>query len=252
MGTEILFWEDTYLFGCESKVVDLNVQEGAIIVTLDRTICYAASGGQPSDEGKIEVEKEIEHENVDKTLMIKELHWSGNNILHSCEVRDPIIAKILAVGDKVKVSINPEKRILHARLHSAGHLIDAALENIGIQLRSSKAYHYPNGAYVEYMGKIEQNIREDVLRRLEKECNRLIEIGGPIFKEVASGDRVTELCRGEFPSFLPKDKPVRLICVANLWIPCGGKNLRDVREILNVKITKIRSNKEKIKISYSV
>eukprot|EP01112_Ceratiomyxa_fruticulosa_P013335 TRINITY_DN3752_c0_g2_i2.p1 TRINITY_DN3752_c0_g2~~TRINITY_DN3752_c0_g2_i2.p1 ORF type:complete len:177 (+),score=11.35 TRINITY_DN3752_c0_g2_i2:176-706(+) len=133
MGTEILFWEDTYLFGCESKVVDLNVQEGAIIVTLDRTICYAASGGQPSDEGKIEVEKEIEHENVDKTLMIKELHWSGNNILHSCEVRDPIIAKILAVGDKVKVSINPEKRILHARLHSAGHLIDAALENIGMK-----------------------------------------------------------------------------------------------------------------------
>lgn len=36
------------------------------------------------------------------------------------------------LGDEVRAEIDSPKRMLHARLHSAGHLLDSALANIGI------------------------------------------------------------------------------------------------------------------------
>ena len=36
------------------------------------------------------------------------------------------------LGDEVRAEIDAPKRMLHARLHSAGHLLDSALANMGI------------------------------------------------------------------------------------------------------------------------
>jgi hypothetical protein len=35
---------------------------------------------------------------------------------------------------------------------AAGHLLDVAMSNIGINLEPGKGYHFPDGAYVEYKG----------------------------------------------------------------------------------------------------
>ena len=37
-----------------------------------------------------------------------------------------------SVGDEVSVEIDGPKRMLHARIHSAGHLLDTAFANIGV------------------------------------------------------------------------------------------------------------------------
>ena len=37
-----------------------------------------------------------------------------------------------SVGDEVSVEIDGVKRMLHARIHSAGHLLDTAFSNIGV------------------------------------------------------------------------------------------------------------------------
>src|SRR5690606_33092402 len=50
--TELLFRADAYLRECDARVVGVNERGG---IVLDRTVFYAAGGGQPGDAGSLEI-----------------------------------------------------------------------------------------------------------------------------------------------------------------------------------------------------
>jgi Ser-tRNA(Ala) deacylase AlaX len=64
-------------------------------------------------------------------------------------------------GDVVTCKVNEELRRLAARFHSAGHLLDMAMNRAGRpDLKPSKGYHFTTGgAYVEYIGAVEEKAR---------------------------------------------------------------------------------------------
>lgn len=50
-------------------------------------------------------------------------------------------------------------RRTYARYHSAGHFLDIAVDRLKLNLVPGKGYHYLDGSYVEYAGKVE-NLEE--------------------------------------------------------------------------------------------
>jgi Ser-tRNA(Ala) deacylase AlaX len=60
----------------------------------------------------------------------------------------------LKTGDKVTLEIDGDRRREGARLHSAGHALDVAMETIGKENATVKAlvpasgYHFPDSPYV--------------------------------------------------------------------------------------------------------
>ena len=97
-----------------------SAQEGdSVVVVLDKTPFYAESGGQVADTGVITAGgASVDVDNCTK---------DNNGIyLHICEVATGTVA----VGDKVKASIDASRREDIKRNHTAAHLLQAALREI--------------------------------------------------------------------------------------------------------------------------
>lgn len=83
--------------------------------------------------------------------------------------------KKFTVGDEVTQSIDGEFRKTNARIHSAGHLLDVAMNRAGkTELKPGKGYHFVEGPYVEYIGVVPENERDSLAKILNKHCADLI------------------------------------------------------------------------------
>ena len=117
MSTDCLFREDSYLKDCSATVVALTETGG---VVLDRTIFYAASGGQPGDTGT------LRSANGDAIRISSAAYVDREKteITHSPAVSTGLDLKI---GEPVHIAIDWDLRYARMRMHTALHLLSAVL-----------------------------------------------------------------------------------------------------------------------------
>jgi alanyl-tRNA synthetase len=225
--TKLKYLEDTYLFQYKAKVVDIFMQEDKTVIVLDETIFYPQGGGQPSDfgyinnsNGKFEVQKTI--------FRPEGVVWHIGQFLEGS----------FKIGQEVDLQINEIKRIINAKNHSAGHLIDWVIEDLEIVIKPVKGYHFEDGPYVEYEADLE--IDEMLQQKIEDKANQLIQADLEI-------DFYFEEKKHE------SGKPMRIMKVKGYQnSPCGGTHVKRTSEIGMIKIRKIKAKKGVIKISYQI
>ena len=179
--TELVYFGDTYKTSCdECKIlscepVDEPKDGGPThVVVLDRTIAYPAGGGQPSDTGR------IVSPNAVAFVVTSVASTRDGTVTHlgSFETEG---ATPFAVDDEVTVTVDADRRLLHARIHSAGHLLDVAMTNIGFGpnvMVPAKGLHQPDQAYVEYTGKVDGLDKDKLMADLKAELTSLVTAGG--------------------------------------------------------------------------
>lgn len=113
--TEELFREDSYLKTCEAIVVAVDGNG----IELDRTVFYPMGGGQPGDSG---VFRTTDGREIAITDTRKDRE-SGKHLHIPAED-----APALAAGDTVICEIDWDRRYKLMRMHSALHLLCAAVE----------------------------------------------------------------------------------------------------------------------------
>jgi len=245
-ATELAYFADSYKFAHESVLLKCLEEDGRLALVLQSTILYPQGGGQGSDTGEItSLDGGIKF-CVDE---VKSAKGSGGVVLHFGAWADP--TKTLVEGATVAMAVDEEKRRLHARLHSAGHLLDAAMTNIGKgDMEPAKGLHTVEAAYVEYKGKIPPEEVAQVTSQLQEECSRLIAAGGAVVAEVLPYADARTRC--SLPPYIAEDSSPRLVTVAGMACPCGGTHVADVAAIGKMTVTGIRVKKGTSRISYQL
>ena len=116
--THLLYLDDTYLFKSTATVLEIKtLEDGRTAVILNQTIFYPQGGGQPCDTGIIST-------GVKHVFIATDVRLDASGIVNHIGRFEHAI---FTPGQQVGLEIDQAQRILHAKLHSAGHLLDTVL-----------------------------------------------------------------------------------------------------------------------------
>ena len=206
-------------------------------------------GGQPSDKGTIEATESGKSWSINLVKIV-----DRGTILHIVENfgDDPP-----SPGMEVRVKIDKEFRPTCSRLHSAGHALDRAMNNIGYppqRLKATKGYHFLDSPNVEYEIIGEALSPEEIAGippKLNSEMKALVtaNIETVVVQEISKAEALEKTgCSEEDMSGYPET--LRMVSVAGLFIPCSGTHVKSSGEIGEVQITKAKKKKNTLKVSY--
>lgn len=223
MPTECLFREDAYLRDCAAIVVGMN-ERG---IVLDRTVFYATSGGQPGDGGVLTTSAGIE---IPITTAVY-TDPMKTEIAHVPINGGPALP---AVGDTVHVSIGWDLRYARMRMHTALHLLSAALP-----------YPVTGGAVGDAEGRLDFDIPEAGLDRqaITERLVAMIAADAPVTMQwISDAELEANPALVKTMSVKPPmgTGRVRLIEIVGYDLqPCGGTHVRRTGEIGAVAVTQI-------------
>lgn len=239
--TLLEYLNDSYKFSISANVVKTEqLEDGRIAIFLDKTIFYPQGGGQPYDTGTIH--------SASGKFNVKETRFNEGLVFHIGEFENGRFSE----NENVELNINKERRMLHCKLHTAGHLVDVAMINLGFKLPPTKGYHFADSPYVEYTGDIPQEIRNELCIKLENEMQRLISGNSEVKNFILENKDALHKHCDFVPDYIPKDKPVRIVTVANYNCPCGGTHVKNINELGGVKVPKIKVKGGSLRVSYSL
>jgi len=131
--------------------------------------------------------------------------------------------------------------------------LDVAVIEAGYPIKGTKGLHSPQGSYVEYEGMIELKQRDDFIKKVQSAVDRLIKEKRPVSAKMFDYSELAPAIGGTIPSYIPKDKPARVVTFeGSAGCPCGGTHVRNTEEIGNLIITKIQTAKKNIQIKYTL
>jgi misacylated tRNA(Ala) deacylase len=224
MPTDCLFREDSYLKECSATVVGFTDAGG---IVLDRTVFYAASGGQPGDRGVLTTA-------TGDAILIENASYTDPAKTEIAHLPAATSGPRLKIDEPLHVLIDWDLRYARMRMHTALHLLSAVL-----------SYPVTGGAVGDTDGRLDFDIPE---AGLDKD-----EITQHLAKMIAADAQVRSFwitdAELEAKPNLVKTmsvKPpmgtgrVRLIEIVGYDLqPCGGTHVHRTQEIGAVRVTQI-------------
>ena len=206
--TERLFFTHDHLTA-ELEVLSCTPHEDQFAVILQSTIFHPQGGGQPFDTG-----------------------WLGeSSVLRVTQEGDRVVHYVdrpLAPGS-ITARVDEQRRALHTRLHSAGHLIGNVGETLGWM--PIKAHHWPGEGKITFIrGETAQAMEAETI---QQQVNRWIAADYPRHMNLEDGTR--EVGFGELPAYA-----------------CGGTHVQTLGELGQVTILALSEKKGALSVRYSL
>lgn len=206
--TERLFFTHDHLTA-ELEVLSCTPHEDQFAVILQSTIFHPQGGGQPFDTG-----------------------WLGEStVLRVTQEADRVVHYVdrpLEPGP-ITARVDEQRRALHTRLHSAGHLIGNVGETLGwIPI---KAHHWPGEGKITFIrGETAQAMEAETI---QQQVNQWIAADYPRHMNLEDGTRHVGF--GELPAYA-----------------CGGTHVQKLGELGQVTILALSEKKGALSVRYEI
>ncbi len=222
--TDKVYRTDPYAARCDSVAAGKGVNGGLV---LDRTVFYAAGGGQPGDSGRIEWES-----GSASVVDTRGSHGSEIELILESGVSQPPPGAIVAQ------ELDWDRRYRHMRIHTALHLLSVAVP-----------LPVTSGAITAEKGRLDFDMPEAIgdRERLERDLNELAARDLPV-----SDDWITDEELDANPGLVKTmsvSPPmgtgrVRLVRIGEGAVqidlqPCGGTHVAKTGEIGRIRLGKI-------------
>jgi misacylated tRNA(Ala) deacylase len=224
MSTDCLFRDDSYLKECSATVTGVTETGG---VVLDRTVFYAASGGQPADRGVLRTA-------AGDVVPIASASYTDPEKMLISHLPADAAAPNVKIGDTVHAAIDWDLRYARMRMHTALHLLSAVLP-----------YPVTGGAVGDAEGRLDFDIPEAGLDKDEitRKLADMIAAGAEVRSRWIT-DAELEAAPGLVKTMSVKPPMgtgrVRLIEIVGYDLqPCGGTHVHRTNEIGDVRVTQI-------------
>ncbi|PAA11171.1 hypothetical protein [Pseudomonas fragi] len=206
--TQRLFFNDDAV-SCEVEVIHCAPQEDGFAVILYATPFHPQGGGQPSDTG-----------------------WIGDSeVIKVVQGQDAIVhhVSVPVPTGRARAQVDETRRRLHARLHSAGHLIGVCGEQLGWV--PTKAHHWPGECRVSF-------VASDNPQPLEAEAvqHTLAQwIAADLQRHTCLDSEQRAIRFGELPGY-----------------PCGGTHVQSLAELGTVNVLSVSQKKGVLSVRYAL
>ncbi len=208
MMTERLFFTHDHLTA-ELEVLSCTPHDDHFAVILQSTLFHPQGGGQPFDTG-----------------------WLGDSqVLRVTQEADRVVHYVdhPVEPGPITARVDEQRRALHSRLHSAGHLIGNVGETLGWM--PIKAHHWPGEAKVTFIrGDAAQAMQAEAI---QQQLNEWIATDYPRHMAVDNGTR--EVGFGELPAYA-----------------CGGTHVQTLSELGHVTILALSEKKGALSVRYTL
>ena len=223
MNTTLLFREDAYLQNTEATVIGIG-DDGHVI--LDQSTFYPTGGGQPGDQGQMQLAD-------GSSLEISTAQWSDagmQQIAHVPAVDSPLPQ----VGDKVQLTLDWDTRFKRMRIHTALHLLSVILP-----------YPVTGGSIGNGEGRLDFDIPEAILDKedLTQKLQAMVDTAAVVSTQWITDEQLD--AEPELVKTMSVQPPrgsgqIRLVKIDGLDLqPCGGTHVANISEIGQVRIKKI-------------
>ncbi|WP_181188212.1 hypothetical protein [Actinopolyspora mortivallis] len=212
-----VYLDDTYTTEVVTRVIARGVRDERRWLAVRDNIVHPQGGGQPSDVTSL-------------------------NGIPSTVVRDPEGEPLVAlapdepmeawpeIGERVTVSVDRARRLENAALHTAGHLVDAA-----VRLRDYKhivSNHFPGQARIEFEATEPLTDAEQFVAAVQSDVDTVVEKNLDVAAYWADGRRYVRI--GDFS-----------------LDECAGTHVSNLREIRDLLVRSAKVKKGRLKVGYT-
>ena len=218
------YLDDTYLEQIDTRVIAVGEKDGTPWAAVEHCLFHPQGGGQPADRGWLQDAEIVPVRDRESGLVV-------------ATAAAGVGLPALAVGEWVRARIDLEVRMLHAALHTAGHLVEAVGRTQGWEMAGS--IHFPGQARIEFEAPPSDARLADPEGREEATAVLRAAVAAAIADDLPVSAR-----------YLPDGRrEVHLDALHSA--PCGGTHVRSLGDLADVVLPTLKVKKGRIRVSYT-